>query len=49
MIGQVRFGTVEARGHTDKNKIFLTEVQSGAVAKSYRRKGFLIYEKKANI
>jgi hypothetical protein len=34
--------------HTDKkeNKIFLIykEIQSGAVAKSYRRKGFLIYE-----
>jgi hypothetical protein len=35
-------------GHTDKkeNKIFLIyrEIQSGAVAKSYMRKGFLIYE-----
>jgi hypothetical protein len=34
--------------HTDKkeNKIFLIyrEIQSGAVAKSYMRKGFLIYE-----
>jgi hypothetical protein len=34
--------------HTDKNekKIFLIyeEIQSGAVAKSYTRKGFLIYE-----
>jgi hypothetical protein len=34
--------------HTDKkeNKIFLSykEIQSGAVAKSYMRKGFLIYE-----
>jgi hypothetical protein len=34
--------------HTDKkeNQIFLIfrEVQSGAVAKSYTRKGFLIYE-----
>ncbi len=34
--------------HTDKkeNKIFLIykEFQSGAVAKSYMRKGFLIYE-----
>ncbi len=34
--------------HTDKkeNKIFLIykEIQSGAVAKSYVRKGFLIYE-----
>jgi hypothetical protein len=34
--------------HTDKklNKIFLiyTEIQSGAVAKSYMSKGFLIYE-----
>ncbi len=36
------------RCHTDKkeNKIFLIykEIQSGAVAKSYMRKGFLIYE-----
>ncbi len=35
-------------GHTDKkeNQIFLVykEIQSGAVAKSYIRKGFLIYE-----
>ncbi len=35
-------------GYTDKkeNQIFLIykEVQSGAVAKSYMRKGFLIYE-----
>ncbi len=33
MIGQVRLGTVEARGHTDKKekKIFLLEVQSGAL------------------
>jgi hypothetical protein len=34
--------------HTDKkeNKIFLTykEIQMGAVAKSYEKKGFLIYE-----
>jgi hypothetical protein len=34
--------------YTDKkeNQIFLTyeEIQSGAVAKSYMRKGFLIYE-----
>jgi hypothetical protein len=34
--------------YTDKkqNKIFLTykEIQMGAVAKSYMRKGFLIYE-----
>jgi hypothetical protein len=34
--------------HTDKKEIqiFLIykEIQSGAVAKSYRRKGFLIYE-----
>ncbi len=34
--------------YTDKklNKIFLIyrEIQSGAVAKSYMRKGFLIYE-----
>jgi hypothetical protein len=30
-----------------KNQIFLIykEIQSGAVAKSYMRKGFLIYEK----
>ncbi len=37
------------RSFTDKkeNKIFLIykEIQSGAVAKSYMRKGFLIYEK----
>jgi hypothetical protein len=35
-----------------ENKIFLIykEIQSGAVAKSYMRKGFLIYEEKcANI
>jgi hypothetical protein len=36
------------RPHTDKkeNLIFLIykEIQSGAVAKSYMRKGFLIYE-----
>jgi hypothetical protein len=35
-------------GYTDEkeNKIFLIykEIQSGAVAKSYMRKGFLIYE-----
>jgi hypothetical protein len=35
-------------GHTDKkeNQIFLIykEIQNGAVAKSYMRKGFLIYE-----
>jgi hypothetical protein len=34
--------------HTDKkeNQIFLIyeEIQSGTVAKSYKRKGFLIYE-----
>ncbi len=38
----------EIRIHTDKkeNKIFLIykEIQSGAVAKSFMRKGFLIYE-----
>jgi hypothetical protein len=38
----------ELGGHTDKkeNKIFLIykEIQMGAVAKSYMRKGFLIYE-----
>jgi hypothetical protein len=36
------------QSHTDKkeNKIFLIyrEIQSGAVPKSYMRKGFLIYE-----
>jgi hypothetical protein len=33
------------------NKIFLIykEIQSGVVAKSYMRRGFLIYEKCANI
>jgi hypothetical protein len=33
-----------------ENKIFLRceEIQKGAVAKSYLRKGFLIYEKCAN-
>jgi hypothetical protein len=40
----------EERRYTDKkeNQIFLIykEIQSGAVAKSYIRKGFLIYEKK---
>ncbi len=39
-------------GHTDKKekKIFLIykEIQSGAVAKSYMRKGFLIYEEMRN-
>ncbi len=39
-------------GYTDKkeNKIFLIfkEIQKGAVAKSYKRKGFLIYEKIRN-
>jgi hypothetical protein len=38
--------------YTDKNvnKIFLiySEIQSGAVAKSYMRKGFLIYEEMRN-
>ncbi len=38
--------------YTDKkgNKIFLIdkEIQSGAVAKSYKRKGFLIYEEIRN-
>jgi hypothetical protein len=38
---------------TDKkeNKIFLIYkvIQSGAIAKSYMRKGFLIYEESANI
>jgi hypothetical protein len=34
-----------------ENQIFLIykEIQSGAVAKSYMRKGFLIYEECANI
>jgi hypothetical protein len=34
-----------------ENQIFLIykEIQSGAVAKSYMRKAFLIYEKCANI
>ncbi len=39
--------------YTDKkeNKIFLIdkEIQMGPVAKSYMRKGFLIYEKCANV
>jgi hypothetical protein len=39
---------VDTGRHTDKKekKIFLIyrEIQSGAVAKSYMRKGFLIYE-----
>jgi hypothetical protein len=39
--------------YTDKkeNQVFLIyrEIQSGAVAKSYMRKGFLINEKCANI
>jgi hypothetical protein len=38
----------ETRKYTDKklNKIFLIyrEIQSGSVAKSYMRKGFIIYE-----
>jgi hypothetical protein len=38
----------EERGYTDKkeNEIFLInkEIQMGLVAKSYMRKGFLIYE-----
>jgi hypothetical protein len=42
------WGTLTVSIHTDKNenKIFLIygEIQSGAVAKSYVRKGFLIYE-----
>jgi hypothetical protein len=45
--------TVEYSQYTDKkpNKIFLIyrEIQSGAVAKSYMRKGFLIYEEMRNI
>ncbi len=40
--------TKKVRWHTDKeeNQIFLIfkEIQSGAVTKSYMRKGFLIYE-----
>jgi hypothetical protein len=42
------FGRTSAAVHTDKkeNQIFLIyeEIQSGAVAKSYKGKGFLIYE-----
>ncbi len=42
----VRFGS--SLSHTDKkeNLIFLIykEIQNGAIAKSYMRKGFLIYE-----
>jgi hypothetical protein len=38
----------ELKQHTDKkeNKIFLIykQIQNGAVAKSYRRKSFLVYE-----
>jgi hypothetical protein len=41
------FSGVNTYAYTDKkeNKIFLVyrEIQSGAVAKSYMRKGFLIY------
>jgi hypothetical protein len=40
------------RDHTDtkENQIFLIykEIQSGAVAKSYMRKSFLLYEEKRN-
>ncbi len=43
----------EGRGYTDKkeNKIFLIyrEIQMGLGAKSYMRKGFLIYEEIAQI
>ena len=44
----VRYAGNICGSHTDKkeNQIFLIyrEIQSGAVAKSYIRKGFLIYE-----
>jgi hypothetical protein len=48
-----KIGLREAYQCTDKkeNKIFLTyqEIQNGAVAKSYMRKGFLIYLGNAQI
>ncbi len=38
--------SLDGNENTDKNQISLiyTEIQNGAVAKSYMRKGFLIYE-----
>ncbi len=48
MQGYRRISVGVFSSHTDKkgNKIFLIfkEIQSGAVAKSYMRMGFLIYE-----
>jgi hypothetical protein len=48
MAGWTLYGA--QRRHTDKQekKIYLIykEIQSGAVAKSYMRKGFLIYEER---
>jgi hypothetical protein len=48
MQGHRRISVGVFRSHTDKkeNKIFIIfkEIQSGAVAKSNMRKGFLIYE-----
>jgi hypothetical protein len=48
-MGRNRVSPENVCDYTDKkeNKIFLIyeEIQSGAVAKSYMRKGFLIYEK----
>jgi hypothetical protein len=50
---QQLWNVVCVSGHTDKkeNQIFFIykEIQSGAVAKSYMRKGFIIYEECANI
>jgi len=53
MVQKNNFGVLkkifQCISYTDKkeNKFFLIyqEIQSGAVAKSYMRKGFLIYEK----
>jgi hypothetical protein len=49
----MRKSTVNLVGYTDKkeSKIFLIykEIQSGAVEKSYLRKGFLIYEEMRKI
>ncbi len=48
MIPRYSQGACDDHEYTDKkdNKIFLIhkEIQMGAVAKSYMRKGFLIYE-----
>ncbi len=45
---QLQWNNTPSVSYTDKkeNQIFLIykEIQSGAVAKSYMRKGFLIYE-----